>query len=54
MKMDGHARKSRRIETSKDREARVSEEAREALDRALSEEDMLDAMVRRSIAAHGA
>ena len=47
-------RKPRRIETIDERMARIEAAEREAMDRALSEPDRLDAMVRRSIEAHGA
>ena len=52
--MESYERKPRRVETPDEREARLNEEARKALDQALAEQDELDAMVRRSIAAHGA
>ena len=52
--MEPNERKPRRIESREEREARLSEEARKALDRALAEQDALDAMVRRSISANGA
>ena len=52
--MDIQERKPRRIETSEEREARLDKEHRKALDRALAEQDALDAMVQRSIAMHGA
>ena len=47
-------RKPRRIETLHERNARIEAAEREAMDRALSEQDKLDAMVRRSIEAFGA
>jgi hypothetical protein len=54
VRMEWHERKPRRTETPVEREARLAEEARKAVDQALAEQDELDAMVRRSIAAHGA
>ena len=47
-------RKPRRIETLHERNARNESAEREPMDRALSEQDKLDAMVRRSIEAFGA
>ena len=47
--MDIPTRSPRRIETSEERGARLEEESRKALDRALAEQDAMDAMVRRSI-----
>ena len=47
-------RKPRRIETLHERNARIEAAERQAMDRALSEQDKLDAMVRRSIEAFGA
>ena len=47
-------RKPRRIETLHERNVRIEAAEREAMDRALSEQDRLDAMVRRSIEAFGA
>jgi hypothetical protein len=47
-------RKPRRTETLDERVARIEAAEREAMDRALSEQDRLDAMVRRSIEVHGA
>jgi hypothetical protein len=52
--MDSNFEKPRKPETISERNARLEAEARRALDRALSEQDKLDAMVRRSIEAHGA
>jgi len=52
--METHDRKPRRVETPEERAARLNEEARKALDQALAEQDALDAMVKRSISAHGA
>lgn len=52
--MESHERKPRRLETQEERIARLNDEARKALDRALAEQDALDAMVRKSIATHGA
>ncbi len=52
--MEPYERKPRRVETPDEREARLNEEAPKALDQALAEQDELDAMVRQSIAAHGA
>ena len=43
----------RRSETAEERAARLEEESRKALDRALAEQDAMDAMVRRSIERHG-
>ena len=48
------SRKPRRLETLDQRAARIEAAEREAMDRALSEQDKLDAMVRRSIEAFGA
>ena len=47
------SRKPRRLATL-DQRARIEAAEREAMDRALSEQDKLDAMVRRSIEAFGA
>ena len=52
--MDEPTRKQRRIETADERSARLDDEARKALDRALAEQDAIDAMVKRSIRLHGA
>ena len=52
--MDDYIRKPRRTETPEERSARVAEETRKALDRALVEQDAIDAMIRRSIQLHGA
>ena len=52
--MEPYERKPRRIETVHERDARLRDEARKALDQALAEQDELDAIVRQSIAAHGA
>jgi hypothetical protein len=52
--MDSNARKPRKTETVSERKSRLEAEGRKALDRALSEQDELDAMVRRNIEAHGA
>ena len=49
-----NARKPRKTQTIGERNARLEAEARKALDRALSEQDKLDAMVRPGIEAHGA
>jgi hypothetical protein len=46
--------KPRRIETPDERSVRLKEEARQALDQALAEQDAIDAMVKRSISWHGA
>jgi hypothetical protein len=51
--MDVFTRKPRRVETSEERAARLEEEARKALNRALAEQDAMDAMIRRSIQLHG-
>jgi hypothetical protein len=50
--MDVFTRKPRRIETSEERSARLEQENRKALDRALAEQDTVDAMIRRSIQLH--
>jgi len=47
-------RKPRRKETLRERSLRLEAEADGALDRALSEDDNMDEMVRRSIRLHGA
>ena len=52
--MDTISRKPRRIETPRERSLRLDAEAQKVLDRALSEEDHVDAMVQRSIRLHGA
>jgi hypothetical protein len=52
--MEAHERDQRRTETREERIARLDIEARKALDQALAEQDTLDAMVRKSIADHGA
>ena len=52
--MDEPTHKQRGIETADERSARLDEEARKALDRALAEQDAIDAMVKRSIRLHGA
>jgi hypothetical protein len=51
--MDEFTRKPRRVETSQERSARLEQENRKALDRALAEQDTVDAMIRRSIQLHG-
>jgi len=51
--METQERKPRGIETREERDARLCKESRRALDKALAEQDALDAMVRRSIARHG-
>jgi hypothetical protein len=51
--METFARKPRRTETATERSSRLEEEANKALDRALAEQDMIDAMVRQSITDHG-
>jgi hypothetical protein len=51
--MDVFTRKPRRVETSEERATRLEEEARKALNRALAEQDAVDAMIRRSIQLHG-
>ena len=48
------ARKPRRLETPEERSARLDKEAHKALDRALEEQDAIDAMIRQSIERHGA
>lgn len=48
------ARKPRRLETPEERSARLDKEAHKALDRALAEQDAIDAMIRQSIERHGA
>ena len=52
--MDITARKPRRLETPEERSARLDKEASKALDRALAEQDAIDAMIRLSIERHGA
>ena len=52
--MDIPPRKPRRLETPEERSARLDKEAHQALDRALAEQDAIDAMVRLSIERHGA
>ena len=51
--MEDYIRKPRRTESSEERSARLAEETRSALDRALAEQDAIDAMIRRSIQLHG-
>jgi hypothetical protein len=51
--MDEFTRKPRRVETSEEGSARLEQENRKALDRALAEQDTVDAMIRRSIQLHG-
>jgi hypothetical protein len=51
--MDMPDRKPRRVEKREERAARLDADARKALNQALAEQDALDAMVRRSIQAHG-
>ena len=48
------ARKPRRLETAEERSARLDKEAHKALDRALAEQDAIDAMIRRNIERYGA
>ena len=47
-------REHRKIETAEERTLRLEAETHRAIDRASSEEDIIDAMVRRSIRLHGA
>ena len=47
-------RKSRSAETVDERTARIEAAERNSMDRALSEQDQLDAAVKRSIELHGA
>lgn len=47
------ARKPRKLETPEERFARLDKEAQKALDRALAEQDAIDAMIRLSIERHG-
>ena len=49
-----HLRKPRRVENADERAERIQAAEREAMNRALSEQDKLDALVRRSIEAYGA
>lgn len=51
--MDITARKHRRLETPEERSSRLGKEASKALDRALAEQDAIDAMIRLSIERHG-
>lgn len=52
--MNVPARKPRRLETAEERSARLDKDAYKALDRALAEQDAIDAMIRRSIERYGA
>jgi len=52
--MEKQTPKPRRLETAEERADRIAEADRQAIDKALSEQDALDAMVRRSIMLHGA
>ena len=48
------ARKPRRTETPYERQLRLERANNQAMDRALAEQDKLDAQIRRSIKEHGA
>ena len=52
--MDTLTRKPRRTESSEERALRFDQANREAMDRALAEQDQMDARIRRSIEEHGA
>jgi hypothetical protein len=52
--MDTSERKPRRVESAEERTLRLEDEARKAMDRALAEQDALDALIRESIRKHGA
>ena len=52
--MDADTRKPRRTESSEERVLRFDKANREAMDRALAEQDQIDASIRRSIEEHGA
>ena len=52
--MNTHTRKPRRTETAQERALRFDQANRRAMDRALAEQDELDARIRRSIEDHDA
>jgi hypothetical protein len=51
--MEIFERKPRRVETPEEKATRIGLRKGEALNRALAEQDAIDAMVRRSIERHG-
>ena len=52
--MDSRTPKARRKESSEERALRFDQANRAAMDRALAEQDEIDARIRRSIEEHGA